>query len=87
MAAITPTTVRRYSLGSVTLVQASFAATADNGDTWASGLKGIVGRWAHKTSAPTQTKEGIDTALSTSTFTFYMGEDNMAFDLFVLLRS
>lgn len=87
MAAITPTVTKQESLGSLRLLKLSFAATADNADTYASGLKGIVGYWAQKTTAPTQTKEGIDVAISGTTFTFYMGEDNMGFDLYILQRA
>ena len=42
MAAITPSTLVRGSAGDFTLHIAKFATTADNADTWASGIPGIV---------------------------------------------
>ena len=53
MAAITPATVLRESVGSMTLFIAQFAAiTSGTGDTWATGLGNtIVGVWAVASTA------------------------------------
>ena len=87
MAAILPTTLIRENAGSLTLHIATFAATLDNDDTYASAIPGIVGYWANGTSDPTQQKEGINVSLSGSTFTFRTGEDNVGVMLYVLSRS
>jgi hypothetical protein len=84
MAAITPTLHVIENAGSKVLHIATFAATADDGDTWASGLSGIVGYWANGTDDPTQTKEGIDVSEASGTFTFNLGEDNRGIMLYVL---
>lgn len=84
MAAITPSTHYTENAGSKMLHIAAFAGTADDGDTWASGLSGITGYWANGTDDPTQTKEGIGVSESSGTFTFNTGEDNRAFTLYVL---
>ena len=87
MAAITPTTVLRENAGSLTLHIATFAATADDNDTYASGIESIVGYWANGTDDPTQTKEGIDVSLSGSTFTFRTGEADRGIMLYVLSQT
>lgn len=87
MAAITPSTHYIENAGSKVLHIATFAGTADDGDTWASGLTGIVGYWANGTDDPTQTKEGVDVSVSSGTFTFNLGEDNRSFILYVLSNS
>jgi len=86
MAAIPPSTVVRHSIGSNVLLACTFAGTADDGDTWASGLStNIIGYWANASDDPTtQTSGGVDVGLSSGTFTFYLGEDNRAFILYVL---
>lgn len=84
MAAITPTSVRRENIGSVNLLICAFAGTADDDDTWASGLDSVLGYWACRTDDPTQGTEGIGMSVSSGTFTFYLGEDNAAFTLYVL---
>lgn len=48
MAAKTPTTITKENLGSLTLIIANFDGTVssndiDDNDTWASGIKNIVG--------------------------------------------
>lgn len=86
MAAVTPSTTYRESLGSLTLLKFSFANTTDDGDTYASGLPNVWGYWANGTDDPTQTKEGIDVSESSGTFTFSLGEDNRSFDLYVLAK-
>jgi hypothetical protein len=88
MASVTPTTVIQGSLGDFRLVIATFADTTDDGDTWASGLKGYVRHWTNDTDDPTtQGSVGVAAAQSNGTFTFYPAEDNKSFDLFILLRS
>ena len=88
MASVTPTSVKIDSLGSLRLVVATFADTTDDGDTWASGLKGIYKYWIQDTDNPTtQGSVGVAATQSSGTFTFYPAEDNKSFELFVLLRS
>ncbi len=84
MAAVTPDSHYIENAGSKVLHIVAFPATADDTNTWASGIQGIAGYWANGTDDPTQTKEGIDVALSGSTFTFSLGEDNRSFILYVL---
>ena len=88
MAAITPTAVLKENAGSMTLHIATFAATADDGDSWASAIQHIIGYWVNGTDDPSaQASTGIDVALSTSTFTFSIGEANRGFMLYVLSKS
>ena len=88
MAAITPDSIVHGNLGSFRLVIAQFTVgTADDGDTWASGLSGIVDFWSQFKDDPTQTAEGGEISESSATFTFNLAEDNKPFSLFVLLRS
>jgi hypothetical protein len=88
-AAITPDTVRRATLGGFSLVIADFTAgTADDGDTWASGLTGVAFWFSSDNDNPTtQASVGVATAFSAGTFTFYPAEDNKPFTLYVLVRS
>ncbi len=89
-AAITPDSTYQERTGSCRLVIANFSAgTADDGDTWASGLtRGVVSFWTQDTDDPdTQASVGVAAARSAGTFTFYPAEDNKPFYLFVLLRS
>ena len=87
MAAMTPTSTTRDNLGSLNLVTALFPGTADDADTWASGLKGIAFFHAQGLDNPTQEAEGIEVSESNGTFTFNLAEDNKPFRLFVYLRS
>ena len=87
MAAVTPTLHLIENAGSRVLHIATFAATTDNDDSWASGITGIVGYWANGTDDPTQEKEGIDVSESSGTFTFRTGEDNRSIMLYVLSNS
>jgi hypothetical protein len=81
-AAITPSTTYRESLGSLTLIIAKFANTLDTGDTWDSGIPGIVAHWAVATDVPgTQTNSGVAVSESSDTFTFSPDEDNQAVTL------
>lgn len=87
MAAITPTSVVRENLGSINLIVATFT-TASDGDTWASGIKSIVGKWTeHNANPTTQTSVGVASVLDTSTgtVTFYPAEDGAAFRFFALV--
>lgn len=62
--------------GSLTLHIAQFGSTAD-GDTWASYIPSIVGYWGNSITDGTQTKEGVDIALTTAStglLTFNLGE-------------
>ena len=86
MAAITPSSITRESLGSLILLICPFAGTADDDDTYASGLPSVVSAWAVRTDDPTQGTEGVGVSESSGTFTFYLGEDNAAFTLFILAR-
>jgi hypothetical protein len=88
MAAITPDTVRNHNIGSNTLIEAVFSAgTADDADTWASGLSTrVINFWAQdQQDDTTQASGGVSVTNSSGTFTFYPGEDNMPFSLFVMV--
>jgi len=85
-AAVTPSSIQRLSAGSNTLAACTFANTTDDADYWASGMKEVVGYWATGTDDPTQTKEKVDVGYSAGTFTFYLGEDNRSFILYVLYK-
>jgi len=75
MAAVTPSNVTRVSLGSGTLVVATFTTVTD-GDTWASGIPAIVTKWIDDNSNPaTQASVGVASTFSGGTFTFYPAED------------
>ena len=90
MAEITPDNVYQGNLGSFRLIIAYFSAgTADDGDTWASGIsQGYVAHWTADTDdASTQASVGVAAAHSSGTFTFYPAEDNKPFYLFVLQRA
>ena len=79
MAAVTPSSVARHSLGDLTLTIAKFAATTDNADTWASGIEGIVDVSATQTDASgVQASTGAGASYSGSTITIYLAEDNSA---------
>jgi hypothetical protein len=88
MAAVTPTSVKQENVGSLRLLIATFADTTDDGDTWASGLDGVVAFWTQDIDNPTtQANVGVAAGLSSGTFTFYPAEDNKNFYLFVLQRA
>jgi len=88
MAAITPSSVYKENAGSMTLHIATFAGTADDGDTWASSIPHVIGYWANGTDDPTtQASAGVDVALSGTTFTFSLGESDRSFMLYVLSKS
>lgn len=85
MAGKLPSTITRDSVGSNTLIAATFTDIDDN-DTWASSLVSIVSYWMNLTDSPTQVKEGCDIALSGSDFTFHCGEGNRTGILSVLCK-
>lgn len=88
MAAITPSSISRQNLGSVNLLICPFANTADDGDSWASGLTSVIGFWTCGTEDPTtQAHVGVDVSESSGTFTFYTGENDKAFTLYVLTNN
>lgn len=86
MAAITPTSVTRVSLGSATMVVATFSTVSD-GDTWASGISAITTKWTDMNANPsTQASAGFASTFSGGTFTFYPGEDSLAFRLHAIIE-
>ena len=86
MGAVSPSAIRRFNIGNASLVQAVFTSV-DDGDTWASGLTGVLGQLFGQTDNPsTQASAGISVAESSGTFTFYPGEDGAAGSLFILHR-
>jgi len=85
MAAITPTKVARVNIGSSNLVVATFT-TASDGDTWASGIAAITGKWVDMNGNPTtQASAGFASTFSSGTFTFYPGEDALPFTLYAII--
>lgn len=87
MAAVTPSATYVENIGSMKLTIATFAATTDAGDTWASGLTEIVAYWAVSTGqSATKTTNGVGVAESSGTFTLYCEQDNIAITLFVISR-
>lgn len=90
MAAVTPTagTIKAESFGSLKATFADFAGTLDTGDTWASGIPGIVAVIPiQNDSNSTQASAGVGCTVSGSTITFVLGEDNTAVKLIVLSKS
>ena len=86
MAAITPSNVNRVNLGSANLVIADFTTMSD-GDTWASGISAIMGKWVdHNDNPTTQASTGIASTFSGGTFTFYPGEDVTPATLFAIIE-
>lgn len=88
MAAVTPTSITRFSVGDLTGTLAVFAGTLDTADTWASGIPGIFALIpVQNDSNTTQASAGAGATWSGSTVTFVLGEDNTAVNLIVLSRS
>lgn len=86
MAAVTPSGVVRVSLGSANLVVATFTTVSD-GDTWASGMAAIVGKWMDDNSNPaTQASVGVASTFSAGTFTFFPAEDGTPCTLFAVIE-
>ena len=96
MAATIPSATIIENAGSNTLYIVTFPATADDTNTWDSGFgTQVVAFWGQTIDNPTQTKEGVDIEYSATAgtspklgqFTFNLGEDNVAFTLFVLTKN
>jgi hypothetical protein len=88
MAAVTPTSIKQFSAGSLKGIIASFANTLDDADTWASGIEDIVFVSATQAdTAGTQGSTGAGASFSGETVTFHLGEDNSAVELLVLSGS
>ena len=91
MAAKTPDSVVIENVGSLTLSIATFSTNdIDDTDTWTSKIPSIVGYWGNLTDDGTQTKEGIDIALTTAStglLTFSVGEANRTGLIYVLSRT
>lgn len=85
MAVVTPTSTKQVSVGSLKGIIADFAASTDNGDTWASGIPDIVFIAATQEDASeTQGGIGAGASWSGSTITLRLGEENSAVRLLVL---
>jgi len=89
MAAIVPDDIFQDHLGSVRLITARFSAgTADDDDTWDSGVGGIVTYTTQDRDDPTtQASVGVAVEEADGVFTFHPAEDDKAFDLLVYTRS
>lgn len=87
MAGVTPDTLITSAFGDYRIHMAKFANTVDNGDTWASGLTGVVFWMATQAdNNTTQASAGVGATLSGSTFTLAAGEDNTAIHLLVISK-
>ena len=88
MAAITPSgnTPTRTS-NDITTHVVTFASVGD-GDTYASGIEGVIGFWGQVTADPTtNSSSGINITESSGTFTFFPGVAALTLTLFVMARS
>lgn len=86
MAAISPATVNRISIGSANLLVANFTTCSD-GDTWASGITNLVTFWNQVNGNPsTQASAGSAATFATGTFTFYPGENSLGQILFAIIE-
>ena len=76
--AITAASVIREGVGSLNMHKVTFTdGEVDDGETYVSGLQGIVGYWFNATDNPTtQASNGVDVSLATGTFTFNCGEND-----------
>lgn len=84
MAAKTPATVKHLSSGNgVSVILASFS-DIDDGDTWTSGMNGIVSFVV----VPTNSADNATAtaAVSSGTFTFQTGASNLTVDLLIYKR-
>ena len=92
MAAKTPDSITRASMGDLTMIVAKFegATTAnsiDDADTWTSNIPSTVAHWCTGTDNPTTNTHGVDVGLTdapTGEFTFSVGAANKTCTLFVL---
>lgn len=92
MAAITPSSLVRESMGSLTLHIASFITTTiDDADTWASNIPGVVAVWSCVTENPASTTDtGLAVSVTnfgTGAMTFFTGTENVVGDVFVVSKS
>jgi len=76
-------TITRETFGSLQIHIIPFS-NIDNTNTYASGIKRVVGYWANGTDDPTQGAEKIDVANSSGTLTFATGEDARTGILYVV---
>lgn len=84
----TPDSIYQESMGSCKLIIAKFETNdIDDGDTWASGIPGIVAYWFREIDAANGTKFGIAADESAGTFTFQTDEDNRQAVIHVLCKS
>jgi hypothetical protein len=87
MAAVTPSTIIGTAFGDYHVTMAVFANTVDTGDTWASGLTGVVFWMASQADGnTTQASAGVGATHSAGTFTLVAGEDNTAIHLMVFSK-
>jgi len=87
MAAKTPDSIIRESLGSLTLLICPFeTANIDNEDTYTSGLNHVVDKWFNASKNPTQGGEGMNVSESAGVFTFNAPENDVTGTLFILTR-
>lgn len=84
MPAVTPSQVRRNNNGSINSIRASFTSV-DDGDTWASAIKGID--HAIVVDKTGTTTAGVAITRSGSTFTFKTATNGKAVDLIVYVKS
>lgn len=89
MAAVTPTSVKQISVGSLSGIIAEFAATTDNADTWSSTIPNLVWTSAEQAdTSGTQAATGAGSSFDANgVITFHLGEDNSAVSLLVLYGS
>jgi len=89
MAEKTPDSRTTHSLGSEKLIRLVYSATTlDDGDTYTSGIKGIVDQWFNQTDDPTtQASAGVSVSEASKVFTFRPGEDGATGTLYVLAKS
>ena len=95
MAAKTPDSVTRASMGDMTMIIAKFegATTAnsiDDADTWTSNIPSTVAHWSTGTDNPTTNTHGVDvvlTTVATGLFTFSVGAADKNIILFVLAQN
>jgi hypothetical protein len=83
MPALTPTLVRNENAGTERKVLARFASV-DDGDTWASNIKGIT--HVVPVDKTGTTTAGVAASFSGTTITFKTGTNGKAVDLLVYAR-
>ena len=83
MAAKTPSSVNRESMGSKFLLRANFT-DIDDADTWASGLDSTNGQWCNTTDVNGITTSNVAVSFSSGTFTFSADEANKVVELYIM---